>query len=155
MLDYFFDAFPPYDQKGKEVAVNMKVYEPSNPENPDASLVMLATRTGDAEVVDYVLDRATLAEVECAYRYAQAQVRQARFHKPTIAGWKAVQRMLQEREGFAPPPEIALRHHPRPPQFPREGKTQYKGRVLAKGPRNAERAVQFSTDAPRADTSTV
>ena len=114
MLDYFFEAFPPYEPDGKEIPNNMKIYEPPRQDDPSVSLVMLATFSGDAEVVDYVLDPSTIEEVEHCYRYAQNQIRQARFHRPTIAAWKAVQQMLAQKPGFSPPPELAARPHNRP-----------------------------------------
>lgn len=114
MLDYFFETFPPNDNDEKENPVNMKIYEPPKKDDPSLSLVMLATLSGDAEVVDYVLDKSTIEEVMHCYRYAQGQIRHARFHKPTIAAWRAVQQMLEQKQGFSAPPELAARPHNRP-----------------------------------------
>lgn len=147
MLDYFFDAFPPYSHKGEKILTNMKVYEPVNPEDPATSLVMLATRTGDAEVIDYVLDRSTLEEVEHAYRYTQAQLRQARFHKPTSVRWKNAQRMLEQKEGFSPPLEFALRNYHRPQHSVRGGKTWHKNRNQVEKPRRNEKVMPTSQNA--------
>lgn len=126
MLDYFFETFPPFNSKGEENSTNMKVYEPTKQDDPATSLVMLATLSGDAEVIDYVLDRGTVDEVEHCYRYARARVRQASFHKPTIATWKAVQQMLEQKEGFSPPLEFAARSHIRPHYNSRGGRTWQK-----------------------------
>lgn len=138
MLDYFFEAFPPYDSEGAENPNNIKAYEPSKPEDPATSLVMLATLSGDAEVIDYVLDRSTIEEVEHAYRYAQTQIRHARSYRPTITAWKAVQRMLEQKESFSPPLEFMTRLSNGPRRYPGGGKTWYKGYTQARPPRNSK-----------------
>lgn len=138
MLDYFFEAFPPYDSEGEENRLDMKVYEPAKKDDPATSLVMLATLSGDAEVIDYVLDRSTVEEVEHCYRYAQTQIRQAHHHKSTISAWKSVQQMLAQKEGFTPASGYAARTH---------GPQHYVSRLTKNGHYNKANAVN-SRQAP-------
>jgi len=153
MLDYFFEAFPPYNSEGEEIPANMRVYDPTKPDDPAMSLVMLATLSGDAEVVDYVLDRSTVEEVEHAYRYAQLQIRQARFHKPTIAAWRSVQQMLQQKDGFSIPLEFAARSHTRPHFTSRGGKTWHKNGHQIRNHHEGRMQAAVAAKSARANTS--
>lgn len=103
MLDYFFETFPPLDCDGQENPVNMKIYNPVDRNDMSTSLVFLATLSGDAEVVDYVLDKASIREVKYAWRFVQSQLRKCRYHKMPSDDWEEVLQMLEQKEGFVPP----------------------------------------------------
>jgi hypothetical protein len=101
---------------------NMRIYEAPIDKGTAGSLVMLATESGDAEVIDYVLDRSTLEEVEHCYKHSQKKLREARYDSESFSAWRSVQLMLEQKEGFQMPLELADRPHGRPIHASKGGK---------------------------------